>query len=84
MPQGKELDRVIKRCFKYGLELDEDRKMRKKILTKIMFNFFFLRLRKIPILKIKPMVVTSLLHGAPQLKLEAREALKAVNPLWGF
>ena len=30
------------------------------------------------------MVVTSLLHGAPQLKLEARVALKGVNPLWDF
>ena len=27
---------------------------------------------KNPILEIKPMVVTSLLHGAPQLMLEAR------------
>ena len=30
------------------------------------------------------MVVTSLLHGAPQLKLEARGTLKGVNPLWDF
>ena len=30
------------------------------------------------------MVVTSLLHGAPQLKLEARGELKGVNPLWDF
>ena len=41
LPQGKELGRVIKRCFEHGLELDEDRKMRKKILTKIMFTYFF-------------------------------------------
>ena len=43
-----------------------------------------MRLKKTHILKIKPMVVTSLLHGAPQLKLEARGALKGVNPLWDF
>ena len=43
-----------------------------------------MRLKKTPILKIKPMVVTSLLHGAPQLKLEVRGALKGVNPLWDF
>ena len=43
-----------------------------------------MRLKKTPILKIKPMVGTSLLHGAPKLKLEERGALKAVNTLWDF
>ena len=38
-------------------------------------------LTKTPIFKIKPMVVTSLLHGGPQLRLEARGALKGINPL---
>ena len=34
LPQGKELGRVIKRCFRDGLDLDEDRMMRKKNLDK--------------------------------------------------
>ena len=34
------------------------------------------------ILRIKPMVGTSLLHGATQLRHEARDTLKGINPLW--
>ena len=46
LPQGKELGRVIKRCFEYGLELDEDRKMRKKNLDKNNVYLFFCVLEK--------------------------------------
>ena len=53
----------------------------KKIFEKKKYLLIVLRLEKNPILEIKPMVVTSLLHGAPQLKLEARGVLKGINPL---
>ena len=43
-----------------------------------------LHLKKSPIIKLNPMLLTSLLHGAPQLKHEARNTLKGINPLWDF
>ena len=43
-----------------------------------------LSLKKAPITKLNLMLLTSLLHGAPQLKHEARNTLKGINPLWDF
>ena len=43
-----------------------------------------LRLEKAPMTKLNPMLLTFLLHGAPQIKHEARNTLKGINPLWDF
>ena len=43
-----------------------------------------MRLTRIPIRILKPMLLTSLLHGVTQLRHEARDTLEGINPLWDF